>query len=70
MRIEKSRCVKLNGTHCCIGKFNVALSLCGVLEVAFYFSKDFLEAAAKESAATKILQFLERKSNLWSSILQ
>ena len=31
MRIRKSRCVELNWTRCCIGEFNVTLSLCGVL---------------------------------------
>ena len=47
MRIKKSRCIKSNGTHYCTGKFNAALSLCGVLGVALYFSKGFLEAVAK-----------------------
>ena len=47
MRIGKSRCVESNWTHCCTEKFNVALSLCGVLEVAFYFSKSFSKAVAE-----------------------
>jgi len=49
VRIRKSRCIKLDGTYCCIGKFNVALSLYKVLEITFYFSKSFLETAAKAS---------------------
>ena len=47
MRIRKSRCIKSDGTYCCTEKFNVALSLYRVLRVALYFSKSFLEAAAK-----------------------
>jgi len=41
MRIGKSRYVESNRTHCCIRKFNAALSLCGVLEVTLYFFEDF-----------------------------
>ena len=58
MRIGKSRCVESNWTHCCIEKFNMALSLCRVLGVALYFSEDFLETAAGVSAVAKALQFL------------
>ena len=58
MRIGKNRCVELNKTHYCTGKFNVALSLCGVLEVALYFSKGFLEAAARRSVVAETLRFL------------
>ena len=47
IRIRKSRCVESDGTHYCIGKFNVALSLCKVLRVTLYFSKGFLEAVAE-----------------------
>ena len=47
MRVGKSGYVESNRTRCCIGKFNVVLSLCGVLGVALYFSKGFLEAAAE-----------------------
>ena len=72
MRVRKSRCVESNWTCCCIGKFNVALSLCRVLEVALYFSKGFSETAAGVLAVTEALQllgetvvcFLEQKSNL------
>jgi len=46
MQIRKSRCVELVETHCYTGKFNTALSLCGVLGVTFYFSKGFLKAVA------------------------
>jgi len=53
MRIGKSRCIELNWTRCCTEKFNMALSLCGVLGVAFYFSKGFSEAAAGVSAVAK-----------------
>jgi len=53
MRIRKSGCVESDGTHCCIGKFNVALSLCGVLGVTFYFSKGFSEAAARVSVVAE-----------------
>jgi len=59
MRIEKSRCIELNWTHCCTGKFNMALSLCGVLEVALYLSKGFLEAAAGVLAVAEAPQLLE-----------
>jgi len=47
MWIRKSRYIELNGTHCCTGKYNIALSLCEVLGVALYFSKGFLEAVAE-----------------------
>jgi len=47
VRIRKSRCIESDGTFCCTEKFNVALSLCRVLGVTFYFSKSFLEAAAE-----------------------
>ena len=74
IRIRKSECVESNGTYCCTGKFNVALSLCGVLEVALYFSKSFLEVAARGSVVAEALQLLEvtmvyflgQNSNLWS----
>ena len=72
MRIRKSRYVESDRTHYCTGKFNVALSLCGVLEVTLYFSKGFLEAATRESAVAEALQplgvtmvsFLRYKSSL------
>jgi len=75
MRIRKSRCVESNRTCCCIGKFNVALSLCGVLEVTLYFSKDFSEIAAGGLVVAEALQplgvtmvcFMEQEFNLWSS---
>ena len=47
IQIGKSRCVESDGTHCYTEKFNMALSLCGVLEVAFYFSKCFSEPVAE-----------------------
>jgi len=72
MRIRKSGCIELNWTHCCTRKFNMALSLCEVLEIILYFSKGFLEAAAGVSAVVEALQplgetvvcFLGQKSNL------
>jgi len=45
--IRKSRYIKLYKTHCCTGKFNIALSLCRVLRVALYFSTSFSDIAAK-----------------------
>ena len=77
MRIRKSRCIELNQTCCCTGKFNVALSLCGVLEVTFYFSKGFSEAATRVSAVAEaswflgetMVCFLEQESSLWSPVL-
>ena len=48
-----------NQTHCYTGKFNVALSLCRVLGVTLYFSKGFLEAAARVLAVTKVLPLRE-----------
>ena len=53
MRIRKSGYIELDWTHCYVEKFNTALSLYEVLEVAFYFSKSFLEAAARRSAVTE-----------------
>ena len=72
MRIRKSGYVESDGTYYCTGKFNIALSLCGVLEVALYFSKSFLEAATRELAVAEALQplgvtlvcFLRQKSSL------
>ena len=55
MRIRKSRYIELNGTHCCIGKFNTALSLYRVLEIALYFSESFSEAAARVLAVAEAL---------------
>ena len=59
MRIGKSRCVESNWTYYYTGKFNVALSLCGVLEVTLYFSESFLEVAAGVSAVAKAPRSLE-----------
>ena len=78
MKIGKSGYIKLDRTHCCTGKFNTALSLCGVLEIAFYFSEGFSEVAAGVLAVVEALQplgvtivyFLGQKSSLWSSVLQ
>jgi len=58
MRIRKSRCVESDGTHCYIGKFNVALNLYGVLEVTLYFSKSFSEVTARGSAVAEAPQLL------------
>jgi len=55
MRIRKSRCVELNGTHCYTEEFNIALSLCRALEITFYFSKGFLEIAIGKFVAAKVL---------------
>ena len=55
MRIGKSRYIESNRTHCCTEKFNAALSLCGVLEVASYFSEGFSEAAARVSVVAEAL---------------
>jgi len=65
-------------THCCTGKFNIALSLCRVLGIALYFFKGFPEIAAGELAVAEapwllevtVVCFLGQKSNLWSSALQ
>ena len=62
----------MDETHCCTRKFNITLSLCGVLGVALYFSKGFLEVAVEGSVATEalyplevtIICFLELESNL------
>jgi len=58
MRIRKSGCVESNWTHCYTGEFNMALSLCGVLGVALYFSEGFSEAAARVSAVAEAPQSL------------
>ena len=57
MRIGKSKYVELDGTCCCIGKFNITLSLYRVLRVALYFSKNFLKIAVR--AVAEVLQPLE-----------
>ena len=52
----------------------MALSLCRVLGVALYFSKGFLEAAARVSVVAEapwplgetVVCFLEQESSLWS----
>jgi len=46
-RVRKSGCIELDGTHYYIKKFNTVLSLCEVLGVALYFSKDFLETTVE-----------------------
>ena len=77
MRIGKSEYIESDGTYCCTGKFNVALSLCEVLEVTLYFSKGFSEVTAGVLAVAEALQplgvaivcFLEQESSLWSSVL-
>ena len=56
MRIGKSRCIESDVTYCCTEKFNVALSLCRVLEVTLYFSKGFLEVTAGGLAVAEALQ--------------
>ena len=51
----------------------MTLSLCGVLEVALYFSKGFSEAAARVSAVAEapwpleetVVCFLGQESSLW-----
>jgi len=55
MRIRKSGYVESDETYCCIGKFNIILSLCKVLEVALYFSKSFSKIAAERSVVTEAL---------------
>ena len=78
MRVRKSGCVESNWTRCCTGEFNTALSLCGVLGVAFYFSESFLEVAAGVSAVAEAPQplgetmvcFSEQESSLWSPVPQ
>jgi len=55
MRIRKSRCVELDRTHCYTEKFNIALSLCRVLEITLYFFKDFLKIAAGKSVVAVAL---------------
>jgi len=47
VRIRKSRYIELEGTHYCIEKFNMALSLYRVLEVALNFFKGFSKAATE-----------------------
>jgi len=72
VKIRKSRYIELDGTHCCTGKFNAALSLCRVLGVALYFSKGFSEAAAGVLAVAEapwplgetVVCFLEQESSL------
>ena len=58
IQIGKSKYVESNGTCCYTGKFNVALSLCGVLGVTLYFSKGFSEAAVRVSAVAEVPRLL------------
>ena len=58
MRIRKSRCFKSNRTCCYTGKFNIALSLCGILGVALYFSENFLEVATRGLTVAEALWLL------------
>ena len=64
MRIKKYIYVESDRTCCYIGKFNAALSLYGVLEVALYFFKSFLKATARRSAVAEVLWSLGQESNL------
>ena len=66
MWIRKSKCIELDKTHCYTIKFNMALSLCRVLEVTLYFSESFLEAVATAlwSLGVTVVCSLEQKSNL------
>jgi len=70
--IWKSGYVKLDKTHCYTGKFNMALSLCRVLEVALYFSESFSEAVAEASWPLRVtvVCFLGQESNFRSPIPQ
>ena len=72
IRIRKSEYIELDGTYYYIGKFNIALSLCRVLEVAFYFSEGFSESVTEvlQSLGVIIVYFLGQESNLWSFALQ
>jgi len=78
MRIGKNGYIESNQTHCCTGKFNVALSLYGVLGIAPYFSEGFSEAAARVLAVVEALWsleetvvcFLRQEFSLWSPALQ
>ena len=78
MRIGKSGYIESDRSHYCIRKFNMALSLCRVLEVTFYFSEDFLEVTARRSAVAEALWslgvtvvcFLGQESSLWSPASQ
>ena len=72
VRIRKSGCVELDGTCCCTRKFNMALSLCRVLEVALYFSEGFLEAATEvlQPFDVIVVCFLGQEFILWSPALQ
>ena len=53
MKIRKNGYVESDRTHCCIGKFNMTLSLYEVLKVTLYFSEGFSEAATRESVVAK-----------------
>ena len=78
MRIGKSRCIELDRTYYCTKKFNTALSLCRVLGITLYFSKEFSKVASRGLAVVQelwllkvtIVCFLGQESNLWSSVPQ
>ena len=64
--IRKSRYIELDRTYYYIKKFNVALNLYRVLEVALYFLESFLEAVAEAlwSLRVTIVCLLGQESNL------
>ena len=74
IRIRKSEYIEPDETCCYIGKFNMALSLCEVLEITLYFSKSFPKKAVGESVAAEapwslgvtMVCFLGQESNLLS----
>ena len=68
IRIRKSKYIEFNQTYYYIDKFNMALSLFRVLEVALCFFEDFSEVAAYILQLLKVIgiYFLEQKSNLQS----
>ena len=72
MRIRKSGCIELDRTYYYTEKFNIALSLCGVLKITLYFSKEFSKAAAEAPwpLGETIVCFLGQESNLWSPVPQ
>ena len=59
VEVQKSKYIELNRTYYYTVNFNTALSLCEVLKITLYFSKDFSKANIGRLTATEVLQSLK-----------
>ena len=72
VRIRKSGYIESDRTYYCTEKFNVALSLDGVLEIALHFSENFSKVATEtlQLLEVTVVYFLGQEWNLQSPMLQ